>query len=175
MREFWKKHKGEIVVGLIVTIFGGLILAALLSQQFRNLAIKGLDAIQIKVPVPLYWLLTMFALGVVVTRLLTWKASKKTNKYGFDDMDEVHGLVWEWFSFRPDVLKPVCPKCFTELWPNNKQEKCEYHCVSCGFKKIFEVDHGTLLGLVKLELEKRKRTGEDKHAKDRINTIKRRL
>jgi uncharacterized membrane protein YdbT with pleckstrin-like domain len=74
IRELRKQDKRQIIIGLIVTILGGLIvsLLTLLSQPSRNLVIKALDKIQVQVTVPFYWLLVIFALGILVMRWLIW-------------------------------------------------------------------------------------------------------
>jgi len=172
--EFWKEHKGKIIPGLIVAIVGGLIVSALKSQQFRELAIKVLDKIQAEVTIPFYWLFTMFAFGVLVTCLLVRIANKRIKSYV---MDEVHGLVWEWDNFQaktdeppPANLTPLCPNCWAELPASDTT--LEYHCVSCGFKKGYNSYHRSLLKSVKIEIERRRRTGDWKQAKNRIKTIK---
>ena len=166
-KEFWERHKGRI----IPTVVGGVILAAILSlsQKLRELAIKGLEKIQNEITLPFYWLLITFAFGVVVTRLLAWRANKKSIEYY--NMDEIQGLVWEWDIYNFDSsLKPLCPKCLAEL-PIRGDHQQVYICVSCGFKKKYDYTHNSILDLVKIEIEKRERTKEWKGADRRIKAI----
>jgi hypothetical protein len=176
INEFWKKYKGEIIVGLIVTVVGGIIPAAILSlsPQLRGLAIKGLEKIQTEVAIPLYWLLTMFAFGVLVTRVLIWKANKKTKTLSDYDRDEVSGFVWEWDDYKFDSkFKPLCPKCLAELlFAADGSDRTHYRCISCGFKKNCNMDHHILLKFVEIEIDKRIRTGDWKQAEKRITEIK---
>ncbi len=177
LNKFWKEHKGEIIVGLIVTVAGSIVLS--LSQQFRELAIKGLEKIQAEVTIPLYWLLTMFALGVLVTRVLIWKANKKTKTLSDYDRDEVSGFVWEWSNSTlglPRRFTPLCPKCLAELlFVADGSDKTHYRCISCGFKKNCNMDHDVLLKFVEIEIDKRIRTGDWKNAENRVKAIKKNL
>ncbi len=138
INEFWKKYKS----GIITTVIGGVIPAIILSlsQQLRELVIKALEKIQTEVTIPFFWLLTMFALGVLAIRLLMWIDKKSIKPYY---QDEVFGLVWEWSDIPShtgeSVFKPLCPKCWAELPAYEGTYK--YQCISCGFEKQYDFLH----------------------------------
>jgi hypothetical protein len=176
MKEFWKENKGRIKADLIGTVVGGIILAVIfsLSQQLRELAIKGLEKFQTEVTLPFYCFLTMFALGVLLTRLLIWRANKSIGSYY---KDEVFGLVWEWSDDIPSytgesAFNPLClcPKCWAELPTSEGTNK--YKCISCGFEKQYDFLHRSMLKKVEIEIDKRRRTGDWKQAGKRIKEIK---
>jgi hypothetical protein len=88
-------------------------------------------------------------------------------------MDEVKGLIWEWDDFQaftdespPYNLTPLCPRCWAKLPVTDATHN--YQCISCDFKKDYELTHKELIEVVKIEIEKRIKTGEWKLAKSRI-------
>ena len=172
MKEIWKKHKSEIIVGLVVAVGGGLILTAILSQQFREIAFKCMDEIQTEVSMPLYWLLIIFAFGIILTLFSIWRANKKSIEYY--SMDEVQGLVWEWdyYNFH-STLKPLCPKCYSELIiARENYGQTIYFCISCEIRKQFDITFEAHLKFIQIEIEKRMRTDDWKNAEKRIKEIK---
>ena len=174
IRKLWEEDKRTITIGLIVTVVGGLILSAFISQRFQELVIKSLDKIQVEVTLPFYWLPIIFALGALVIRLLIWRANKKSESYL---MDEIQGLVWEWDYFQtstsdspPYNLTALCPQCLAKLPITDTT--CHYQCPSCSFEKDCSLTHENLMAFVKTEIEKREKTGDWKLAKNRIKKVR---
>jgi hypothetical protein len=174
MKEFWKEHKSRIIAGLIVTIFGGIIVTVILSlsSQFRELAVKVLKKIQVEITLPFYWLLIIFAFGVLLTRLLIWKYQKKKETL-FYDSDEYAGFVWEWppYNLTSHNMTLLCPDCFTELDIRGEYQK-KFTCI-CGFDRTIEIPYCILRETAFKEFERRERTQDSVNSEKRLKSMRR--
>jgi hypothetical protein len=170
INTFWKRYKSEI----IPTVIGGVVLAIILSlsQQFRELAIKSLDKIKTEVSIPLYWVLSIFAFGVVLTRLLIWRGQRKQELF-FYDSDEYAGFVWEWPALNRSNhnMTLLCPDCFTELDIRGEYQK-KFTC-TCGLDRTIEIPYYVLRDTAFKEFDRRERTGDSVNSEKRLKSMRR--
>lgn len=163
IKGFWKEHKG----GLITTVVGGLILAVLLSQKLQGLVAQSLNAIQIKVTLPFYWLLIIVALVILVMRILIWRASKKPY-----DMDVIEEFVWEQNPptyTGENGLTLLCPCCLRKIDIRGEHQR-KFTC-SCGFEKNTNIIYSELKEGARKEFERRARIGDSVNAARRLKPI----
>jgi glutaredoxin len=171
IKGLWKDHSKGIVAALLTAAIISLLKVIFGLAWLKAGVVALADYFTAQITLARYWLLTMVALGVLVTRLLIWRANKKNiESY---NMDEIQGLVWEWdyYNFHSS-LKSLCPKCLAELLVKEAYDESAYLCVSCHFNKSYDFSKDVLLRLVKIEIDKRERTGDWKQAEKRIKEIK---
>ena len=170
MKKFLKEHYKLIIAPVIATLLAAFILWMLTKVSiFSSL----LSFFYKKITVPIYIVLLILLLGISLPFIIRFLLKKRTHSKTYEyDRDEVNGLVWEWCNLViPRRFKPLCPRCLAEL-PIRNYNQTEYLCVSCGFSKEYDYQHGVMLKLVEIEVEKRKRTEEWKDSEKRINEIK---
>jgi len=121
-----------------------------------------------------YWLLISFVSGVVLCLGCFLANSFFKNRKMSYDKDEVWGLIWEWEGRRNIVdLKAFCPKCKAELKSGYRYDaNNKYACLLCDFEKKITLPEHEFLELVRMEIERRKRTDEWKSAKKRMKQLK---
>ena len=173
MTAFWKKHKDRIIAGVIIVVVGGVILAIIPSKQLRDLLVDVWGLIKIEVHLSVYWLLLLFIAGFVLAFILFKLAVLFNKKLEYYTKDVVAGLIWEWDNYNfATSLMALCPKCEAELKFKESCNHTIYACFRCDFNKRLEFNCQNIVEVVRIEIEKRERTGEWKKAEKRIKGIK---
>lgn len=182
------KPKGErdsIRNGIIVTVVGGLILAAILAfpEWFKTswkVIVATWHFLFASIPVPRFvlGLLVLFCL-VMAYREIRRAVQKVLNVPSIDDSflytkDEIFGLVWRWdysTSNPLERLRAFCPRCDTilvhslDFVSRNYQSWTTFSCETCK-KEVttLEGDINHVLQKVGRQIERKVRTGEWKQA-----------
>ena len=171
LKKFLKKHYKLIIAPVIA----GLLLWSIKSFVSADIFKKIIGILTTRYDLPFYILLLLFIAGLVCPFLFKITLFLKRNWMSDYYRDEVNGLVWDNVQVRtgespPANLTPLCPICWADLPTSDSTNK--YECVSCGFMKEYNYFHRDVLTLVKIEINKRIRTGDWKEAKKRIREIK---
>ncbi|MHC4791587.1 MAG: hypothetical protein ACYS8Y_09165 [Planctomycetota bacterium] len=177
LKTFLKDHSKAI----IATVIGGLILTIVLTLGRKitlflrdNKALKVIAVILGKeVHLSVYWLLLLFIAGFVLAFILFKLAVLFNKKLEYYTKDVVSGLIWEWDTYNfATSLMALCPKCEAELKFRESHNHATYACFRCNFNKRLEFNRQNIEEVVRIEIEKRERTGKWKKAEKRIKEIK---
>ena len=166
LKEHYKRIIATVTSSLIVAVFLGIFARAPIKAFFLAIAnwlIREYNC-------PTYFLISLFLAGLLLPVLLKF-IFKKKNSINDYVRDEVGGLVWEWDNWNFDsTLTVLCPRCLAELSVRGDHQG-KYICVSCNYVKEYKKGHCDRQKVVKIEIEKRRRTNEWKKADMRVRNI----
>ncbi len=177
LKTYFKDHFKTIMA----TVIGGLIFAIVIAFWKKtilflsdNEALKVIAAILSKeVHLSVYWLPLLFIAGFVLAFILFKLAVLFNKKVEYYTKDVVFGLIWEWDTYNfATSLTALCPKCKAELKFDESYDEITYRCARCCFDDMhFPRSREDTEEVVRIEIEKRERTGEYKKAAKRLKSI----
>lgn len=180
IKPFFKDHYKAIITTVISGVLIAVVLALgrkIVSFLSGNEVIQAIAALLKKeVYLPVYWLLALFIAGFVLAFILFKLAVLSSKKLEYYTKDVVGELIWEWDTYNfATSLMALCPKCEAELKFQGSDNHTIYACFRCNFNKRFEFNHQNIEDTVRIEIEKRERTGEWKESEKRIKKIKNKI
>lgn len=173
--------------GIIATVVGGIILAAILNPWFRTTILSILSFIKKTFAVLFAWaslhtkianwlLLALCVLaGITVLRWIAIILHRHKQPQDSYDHDSIFGVDWRWSGGGKNVygLWCFCPRCDVQLVYHEQRKDhhqvcllhqphfTEFVCENCGIRsKKLAGDHQDGLARVERESNRRFRTGE---------------
>ena len=161
-REFSKEHSKPIAATLLVSlitvaaswIFG----LAWVGRVWR----ASVDYLSGDISIARFWLPFSFVAGLLLS--LGVVLSRRFLTRDLDDYrrDDVLNAIWEWDDLADaNSLTPVCRRCQAELFLSEKKGSLECGCGCCDFQFTLKgINAWEYKSAVKLEIERRERTGQ---------------
>lgn len=167
-----------IIIGIIVTVVGGVILA-IITQSLDNIwsfiiIISGIVrkylASAILVPVWVFWIFVLSYSYIIVRKLIRLLRNKSEDiTYRLYRTDTIFGVKWSWDYYGQKIddesIHGFCPTCLTRLIIKEEYyyggPHDSFFCVRCN-KSLIDSKEGKQQILLKviLEIERKLNTGE---------------
>lgn len=180
-----KNH--PVLNGIIATVIGGLILAAILNTWFREILTELLGVfakpfvyfaqwISASTAVYNWVLLMLMILGLItICRWLSALWNAKTSNTVTYCADNIFGVIWRWDGspYRPNKLCCFCPQCDAELVYQEQREDyipvtfldhphfTQFVCENCKIRSSkLNGNLQAAIACVEREIRRRFRTGD---------------